>query len=82
MMGKEGDCLDTFVAQLNRDMAACKMGTFKWTDYSVLIFINTLRSSDKHEEKLAERLNHLYDATKAEGRVLDIATMQAEVRSF
>ena len=43
MMGKEGDCLDTFIAQLNLDMAACKMETFKWTDFSVLNFINTLR---------------------------------------
>ena len=37
--------------------------------------INTLRSSDKHEEKLAERLNQLYDAAEAEDRVLDIATI-------
>ena len=28
LMGKEGDRLDTFVAQLNRNLAACKMETF------------------------------------------------------
>ena len=81
MMGKEGNNLDTFVAQLNHDMAACKMEMFKWTDFSVLIFINTLRSSDKNEEKLAECLNQLYNAERQE-KTLEIATMQAEVRSF
>ena len=81
-MGREGDKLDTFVSQLNRDMAACKMETFRWTDFSVLIMLNTLRASDKNEEKLAERLNQLYDAAESEDRVLDITTMQAEVRSF
>ena len=82
MMGKEGDNLDTFVAQLNHDMAACKMEMFKWTDFLVLIFINTLRSLDKNEEKLAERLNQLYNAAEKRGETLEIATMQAEVRSF
>ena len=32
LMGKEGDRLDTFVAQLNRNLAACKMDKFNWTD--------------------------------------------------
>ena len=80
MMGKEGDHLDTFVAQLNRDLVACKMEKFNWTDFAVLIFIKTLRSSDKNEEKLAEYLNKMYDAAEKEKRVLEIATMQAEVR--
>ena len=47
-------------------MAACNLELFRWTDYSILIMINTLQSSDKHEEKLAERLNQLYDDTEAE----------------
>ena len=51
------------------------METSKWTDFLVLIFINTLRSSDKNEEKLAEHLNRMYDAAKKEGRVLEIATI-------
>ena len=33
LMGKEGDKLDTFVSQLSRDMAACKMESFCWTDF-------------------------------------------------
>ena len=56
-MGKEGDHLDTFVAQLNRDLAACKMETFNWMDFAVLICIKTLRSSNKNEEKHPEHLN-------------------------
>ena len=82
LLGREGDRLDTFVSQLNRDMAACKMESFRWTDFSVLIMINTLQSSDKNEEKLAKRLNRLYDAAESENRALNIATMQQEVRSF
>ena len=82
LMGKEGDHLDTFVAQLNRDLAACKMDTFNWTDFAVLIFIKTLRFSDKNEEKLAEHLNKMYNAAEKDKKVLKIVTMQAEVQSF
>ena len=31
LMGKEGDKLDTFVSQLSRDMAACKLETLRCT---------------------------------------------------
>ena len=63
-------------------MAAFKLESFRWTDYSILIMINTLQSSDKHDKKLAKRLNQLYDAAEAENRVLGIATVQQEIRSF
>ena len=66
IMGKDGDCLDTFIAQLNHDLAACKMETFNWTDFAVLVFIKTLRSNDKNEEKLEEHLNRMYDAAEKE----------------
>ena len=82
LMGKEGDRLDTFVAQLNCDLLACKMETFNWMDFAVLICIKTLRSNDKNKEKLAEHLNKMYDAAEREKRVLEIATIQAEVRHF
>ena len=82
LMGREGSNLDTFVSQLNRDMAACKMESFRWTDLSILIMINTLRSSDKNEVKLAKRLNYLYDAAVSEHKVLDITSVQREVRCF
>ena len=82
LMSKEGDKLDTFVSQLSRDIAACKLEEFRCTNYSILIMINTLQSADKHKEKFTERLNQLYDAAEADGRVLDIATIQSEIRSF
>ena len=59
LMGHEGCSLDLFVSQLNKDMADCKMESFRWTDLSILIMINTLRSSDENKVKLAERLNNL-----------------------
>ena len=55
------------------------MDTFNWMDFAVLICIKILRSSDKNEEKLAEHLNKIYDATEKEKRVLEIVTIQAEV---
>ena len=58
------------------------METLNWTDFAVLVFIKTLRSNDKNEEKLAEHLNKMYDTAEKEKRVLDIATMQAQVRAF
>ena len=82
LMGKDGDQLDTFVAQLNHDLAVCKMETFNWTDFAVLIFIKTLISSNKNKEKLAEHLNRIYDATEKEKRTLEIVTKQSEVREF
>ena len=82
LMGKEGDRLDTFVAQLNRDLSACKMETFNWMDFAVLICIKTLRSNDKNKEKLAEPLNKMYNTVEREKRVLEIVTIQAEVRQF
>ena len=78
-MGKEGDRLDTSVAQLNRDLAACKMETFNWTDFTVLVFIKILRSNNKNKEKLTDHLNKMYDSAEKEKRVLERVTMQAEV---
>ena len=82
LMGHEGDRLDMFVGQSNREMEACKMESFRCTDFCFLIMINTLQSSDKNEEKLAKRLNNLYDTTMSENKVLDTASIQREVRSF
>ena len=33
LMGKKGNKIDGFIARLSRDMAACKLQSFKWTDY-------------------------------------------------
>ena len=58
------------------------MESFRWTYLSILIMINTLRSSDENEERLAEWLNHLYDSAISDDRVLDMAVVQKEVHSF
>ena len=75
-MGKEGDKLDGFVSQLSRDMAACCLEGFQWTNYAILIMINTLRGTHKHKKKLAEKLTLMYNTATAEGKILDIATVQ------
>ena len=56
LMGKEGNKIDGFVARLSRDRAACKLETFRWTDYQILLCINTL-TNDKDEARLAEKIN-------------------------
>ena len=55
-MGKKGNKIDGFVAQLSRDVAACKLESFKWTDYQILLCINTLMSNNKDEAQLTEKL--------------------------
>ena len=56
LMGTKGNKIDGFVAGLSRDVASCKLEAFKWTDYQIFICINTLKTSDKDEAKLAESL--------------------------
>ena len=47
--------MDGFLARLGRDVAACKLETFNWADYQILLCINTL-TNDKDEVRLAEKL--------------------------
>ena len=44
--------------------------------------INTLRSSDENEVRLAKRLNSLYESTMSDNKVLDMAVVQKEVHDF
>ena len=46
-MGKEGNKIEGFIARLSRDVAACRLETFKWTDFQILLCINTLMTNDK-----------------------------------
>ena len=50
-MGKEGDHLDTFIAQLNPNLAACKMETFNWTDFAVLVFNKNIKVKQQERRK-------------------------------
>ena len=58
------------------------MDMFNWADFSVLICIKMLRSSDKNEEKLAEHLNKIYGTAEKDKRRLEMVTIQSEVREF
>ena len=58
LMGKEGDKLDGFVSQLSRDMLACRLDNFRWSNYAILM-INTLRGTNKNKEKLTEKLTQM-----------------------
>ena len=81
-MGKEGDKINGFIAQLSWDSAACKLKTFKWTDYNILLCINTLRSNDKDKEKLAVNLTLFYNAHYEANTTMTLATVQAGVKKF
>merc|ERR1712082_34034 len=66
LMGIQGCNIDGFLARLSRDVAACKLETFNWADYQILLCINTL-TNDKDEMWLAERLTKVYNAHSAAG---------------
>ena len=81
LMGKEGDKLDLFLAQSSQDISPCKLEDFRWTDYTILIVLNTLRSSDKNKEKLQEELNKKYDEKLERGDSLHLAIIQGHIRT-
>ena len=54
LMGKKGNKIDGFIARLSRDVTACKLERFRWTDYQIFLCINTLVTSDRDEALLAE----------------------------
>ena len=58
------------------------MESFRWTNLSILIKINTLRSSDENEARLAKRLNHLYNSAILNNRTLDMSFVQSEINQF
>ena len=59
MFGVEGSNTESFISELTKEMEDCRMESFWWTDLPILIMINTLRSSDENESRLAERLTHI-----------------------
>ena len=81
-MGKEGDKIDGFIAQLSQDVAACKLETFKWTDYQILLCINTLMTNDKDEARLAEKLTACFNAYCEAKTTMTLATVQTKVKKF
>ena len=80
-MGKEGCKIDGFIARLGWDVAACKLETFNWADYQILLCINTL-TNDKDKARLTEKLTKIYNTHVASGTTMTLATVGAEVKQF
>ena len=79
LMGKEGDKIDGFIARLSRDVAACKLETFKWMDYQILLCINTLMTNDKDKARIAEKLTACYNAHCNAKTTMTPATIQMDM---
>ena len=58
------------------------METFRWTDYQILLCINTLMTHDKEEALLAEKLTRAYNAHCEANTTMMLATVQTEVKKF
>ena len=62
-------------------MAACKLETFNWSDYHILLCINTL-TNNKDEARLAEKLTKIYNKHVASNATMTFATVGREVKQF
>ena len=82
LMGKKGNKIDGFAARLSRNMAACKLESFKWTDYQILICINTLKTNNRDEAMLAEKLTKMYNMHCEAKTTMTLASVQSEVKKF
>ena len=78
LMGVEGCNIDGF---LGRDVAACKLETFNWADYQILLCINML-TNGKDEMRLAERLTKVYNAHSVANTRMTLANVGTEVNQF
>ena len=59
----------------------CKLETFNWADYQILLCINTL-TNDKDEARLAEKLTKVYNAHVASGSTMTLENAGTEVKQF
>ena len=55
---------------------------FRWTDYQILLCINTLMTNNKEEARLAEKLTKMYNAHCTSNTTMTLATVQTEVKKF
>ena len=81
LMGVKGCNIDGLLARLGRDVAACKLETFNWKDYQILLCINTL-TNDKDEVRFAEKLIKVYNEHTASSSQMTLANMGTEVKQF
>lgn len=82
LMGKEGNKIDGFVARLSRDVTACKLEKFRWTDYQIFLCINTFVTSDRDKVRLAEKLTKINNAHWEANTSMTLASIQMEVKKF
>ena len=78
----EGANTESFISELVKEMEDCKMESFQWTDLPILIMINSLRSSDENEARLAERLTHIYNSSILSNTELDMSFVRGEISQF
>ena len=81
LMGKEGCNIDGFLARLGRDVAACRLETFNWANYQILLCINML-TNDKDEMRLAEKFTKVYNAHGAAGTTMTLANVRTKFKQF
>ena len=62
-----------------KEMEDCKMELFRIADLPILIMINSLRSSDENEARLAGRLTHIYNSSILSNKELDISFVRGEI---
>ena len=81
LMGKECCNINGCLARLGRDVAACKLETFNWANYQILLCINML-TNGKDEMRLAERLTKVYNAHSIVNSRMTLANVGTEVKQF
>ena len=59
----------------------CKLEKFNWSNYQILLCINTL-TNDKDEARLAEKLTKIYNEHVASNLTMTLATVGREVKEF
>ena len=58
------------------------MESFRIANLPILIMINSLRSSDENEARLAERLTHIYNSSILSNKELDMSFVPGEISQF
>ena len=80
--GRGGENTESFISELMKEMEDCKMESFRVTDQPILIMINSLRSSDENEARLAGRLTNIYNSSILSNKQLDISVVRGEIVQF
>lgn len=80
--GREGENTESFISELMKEMEDCKMESFRVADLPILIMINSLRSSEKNEARLASKLTNIYNSSILSNKHLELAMVRGEIVQF